>query len=95
VKYVNEEDNTQQMVFKILITFLVGITIYQIYKSTLPGSAGKGVKGKKGGSGASGSNWFGGGNMMGNMTKSKVAVYGEDKKIDTRFSDVAGNENAK
>ena len=32
---------------------------------------------------------------MGNMQKSKVAVYGEDKKIDVRFKDVAGNENAK
>ena len=33
--------------------------------------------------------------MMGNMQKSKVTVYGEDKKIETRFKDVAGNENAK
>ena len=33
--------------------------------------------------------------MMGNMTKSKVNVYGEDKKIDVRFTNVAGNENAK
>jgi len=32
---------------------------------------------------------------MGNMTKSKVNVYGEENKIDTRFSNVAGNENAK
>jgi len=32
---------------------------------------------------------------MGNVGKSKVAVYGEDKKIDVRFKDVAGNENAK
>ena len=33
--------------------------------------------------------------MMGNMTKSSATVYGEDKKIDIRFTDVAGNENAK
>ena len=33
--------------------------------------------------------------MMGNMTKSKISVYGEDKKIEARFKDVAGNENAK
>ena len=33
--------------------------------------------------------------MMGNMTKSKVTIYGEDKKIETRFKDVAGNENAR
>lgn len=32
---------------------------------------------------------------MGNMTKSQASVYGEDKKIKTRFKDVAGNENAK
>lgn len=95
VKYVNEEDNAQQTIFKVLMAFLVGITIYQIYKGVMPG-AGKAGKGKKGsGSSSSGSNWFGGGNMMGNMTKSKVAIYGEDKKIDVRFKDVAGNENAK
>lgn len=29
------------------------------------------------------------------MSKSNVNVYGEDKKIDVRFKDVAGNENAK
>ena len=32
---------------------------------------------------------------MGNMQKSQASVYGEDKKISTRFKDVAGNENAK
>ena len=32
---------------------------------------------------------------MGNMQSSKAEVYGEDKKIDIRFKDVAGNENAK
>ena len=57
------------------------------------GTGGKGAS-KKGSSGSN--NWFGGGgNMMGNMQQSKVAVYGEDKKIDIRFKDVAGNENAK
>lgn len=54
---------------------------------------GKGGKGAK----KTGSNdsWFSGMNQMGSIQKSKVSVFGEDKKIDTRFKDVAGNENAK
>ena len=43
--------------------------------------------------------WFGGGrggiNDLLGMNKSKVNVYGDDKKIKTRFKDVAGLENAK
>ena len=69
---------------------------YQIYRGVKPG--GMGGTGGKGASkkGSGSNNWFGGGgNMMGNMQQSKVAVYGEDKKIDIRFKDVAGNENAK
>lgn len=77
------------------MTLLVLIVFYQIYKSYYgpgPGAGGKAAKGKKGNSGNS---WFGAGNMLGNMSKSKISVYGEDKKIETRFKDVAGNENAK
>ena len=32
---------------------------------------------------------------MGNIGKSSATTYGEDKKIEIRFKDVAGNENAK
>lgn len=37
--------------------------------------------------------WFGGG--MTNIGKSSATTYGEDKKIDIRFKDVAGHDNAK
>ena len=96
VKYVNDETDQAQLVFRGMMALLVGVTLYQIYRSANPGAGGKAGKGasKKSGS-SSGSNWFGGGNMLGNMSKSKVAVYGEDKKIEVRFKDVAGNENAK
>ena len=96
VKYVNDETDQAQLAFRGLMAVLVGLTLYQIYRSANPGAGGKAGKGasKKSGS-SSGSNWFGGGNMLGNMSKSKVAVYGEDKKIEVRFKDVAGNENAK
>lgn len=96
VSYSNSDDDNS-MAFKFVLVGIVGLACYQIYKGRggqLPGSqssGGKGVnKGKKDG-------WFGGGGggMMGNMTKSSATVYGEDKKIETRFTDVAGNENAK
>jgi ATP-dependent Zn protease len=32
---------------------------------------------------------------LGQMQKASINVYGEDKKIDIRFKDVAGHENAK
>lgn len=66
VKYVNESDQGPNL-FMLLMAGFVLLTGYQIYKGVKPsGPAGKGGKGvnKKGGSG---SNWFGGGNMMGNM----------------------------
>mmetsp|Transcript_46932 Transcript_46932/g.62107 ORF Transcript_46932/g.62107 Transcript_46932/m.62107 type:complete len:142 (-) Transcript_46932:1762-2187(-) len=96
VKYVNEESDQATLVFRGAMAMLVGLFLYQIYRGANPGATGKGGKGVNKKSGSSSSNsWFGGGNMLGNMTKSKVAVYGEDKKIDVRFKDVAGNENAK
>jgi len=96
VKYVNDGENGPNLFMFLMIGFVM-LAGYQIYKVVKPGSlGGKGAKGaaKKKDS-SSGSNWFGGGDMMGNMTKSKVNVYGEENKIDTRFSNVAGNENAK
>lgn len=71
---------------------LAGWSIYRGVKPpSVGGKGGKGAANKKSGD----SSWFGGMNQMGSMQKSKVAVYGEDKKIDIRFKDVAGNENAK
>ena len=74
---------------------------YQIYRnrnkgvggSTKGGKAGTPTKDDKGG-------WFQGGGKggMGDMFsygKSNATVYGEDKKIKTKFKDVAGLENAK
>lgn len=69
---------------------------YQIYKSGrtgkgLPkGGAGKGTPGDK----KEGGGWLGGGkggfNDMFSYGKSNATVFGEDKKIKTRFKDVAG-----
>ena len=92
VKYVNDEDQGN-VLLTLLFAGLVGMAGYQIYKGRL-GSGQSGKKGVNKKSSSSSSDWFGGG-MMGNMSKSKASVYGEDKKIDVRFKDVAGNENAK
>jgi AFG3 family protein len=96
VKYVNEQEKQMQTFVFNLLFGLVGIgALYSIFKGR------NGNVGKKTGKAAKKSNkqdggWFGGGgNMMGNMSKSTATTYGEDKKIDTRFKDVAGNENAK
>ena len=85
-----------------LIGSLFVLFFYQIYKA---GRGGKGLGGK-GTGGAKGTDankdkggFFGGKgggfNDMFNYGKSNATVFGEDKKIKTRFKDVAGNENAK
>jgi hypothetical protein len=90
-----------------MMNMLVGglfvLFFYQIYKA---GRGGKGI-GKGPGSSAGkdagkdkGGGWFQGGqrgglNDMFSYGKSNATVFGEDKKIKTRFKDVAGNENAK
>jgi len=91
VKYVNDEQSISA--FTILMVGFVVLAGFSIYRGVKPPSIGKGGKSAK----KSGDNnsWFSGMNQMGNMQKSKVSVYGEDKKIETRFKDVAGNENAK
>jgi len=94
VKYVNDSEGGPNF-FMLLMAGFVVLTGYQIYKGANPGNIGKGAKGAAKKKDSASSNWFGGGNMMGNMTKSKVNVYGEENKIDTRFHNVAGNENAK
>ena len=83
--------------FNIFIGILALGAFYQVYKGRDGGAAGKAGKNatKKGSD--KGSSWgdtFGGG-RFGSMNKSTASLYGEDKKIDARFKDVAGCENAK
>ena len=79
--------------FNIFMGMIAVAALYNIYKGRNPGAGTKGVKGGKSSSKNSGS-WFNQGMGMG-MTKANVNVFGEDKKIDIRFKDVAGHENAK
>lgn len=98
VKYVNDQERQMQSFMFNLMFGLVGLgAFYSIFKGRsggIGGKAGKNVK-KTGKSDKGGGGWFGQNNIMGNMQKSTATVYGEDKKIDIRFKDVAGNENAK
>jgi len=97
VKYDNTEEHLSQVAFNLLLACLAGLFFYQVYKGRNPGSgSAKGGKsaGKKDSGSSGGSDWFGGG-RFGSMTKANVNTYGEDKKIEVRFKDVAGNENAK
>merc|ERR1711966_140317 len=98
VKYVNDQERQMQSFMFNLMFGLVGLgAFYSIFKGRsggIGGKAGKNVK-KTGKSDKGGGGWFGQNNIMGNMQKSSATVYGEDKKIDIRFKDVAGNENAK
>jgi len=81
----------------------MALFIYQIISGRNP-KAGPGAAAKKGGKDASkggqAGNWFnqgsgGGMNDMFGIGKSNATVYGDEKKIKTRFKDVAGLENAK
>jgi hypothetical protein len=104
VKYTNQsEESAGTFMMNMLVGGLFVLFFYQIYKS---GRGGKGVGGKGTGSAGKdagkdkGGSWFQGGkgggfNDMFNYSKSNATVFGEDKKIKTRFKDVAGNENAK
>ena len=103
VKYTNQsEESTGTFMMNMLIGSLFVLFFYQIYKA---GRGGKGLGGKGTGSAGKdagkdkGNSWFQGGkggmNDMFSYGKSNATVFGEDKKIKTRFKDVAGNENAK
>lgn len=104
VKYQNQsEEGAGTFMMNMLIGSLFVLFFYQIYKA---GRGGKGLGGKgtgvKGGDSGKekGSSWFQGGQRGGmgdmfNYGKSNATVFGEDKKMKTRFKDVAGNENAK
>ena len=103
VKYTNQsEEGMGTFMMNMLVGGLFVLFFYQIYKSGKAGGASKGTRGSSSGKNAApkeGGSWFqekkGGFNDMFNYGKSNATVFGEDKKIKTRFRDVAGNENAK
>lgn len=80
--------------FNVFMGMVAVAAFYNIYKGRQPGVGGKAVKGGKKTSENKGS-WFDRMGGMGQMQKANVNVFGEDKKIDIRFKDVAGHENAK
>lgn len=94
VKYVNDTEASSQMMIQLILFLITAATFYNLYKR---GSSGALKSGQKKGAAKknndSSGGWFGGG--MGNIGKSSATTYGEDKKIDIRFKDVAGHENAK
>lgn len=97
VSYVNSgEESMAGFFFNVAMGLVAVAAFYNIYKGRNPGAGGKAAKGGKSSS-SKGSSWFNGGGMggMGQMQKANVSVFGEDKKIDIRFKDVAGHENAK
>lgn len=100
VKYTNQsEEGMGNFMMNMLVGSLFVLFFYQIYKSGRGGGAKPTGKGGKPANKDQGG-WFQGGqkggfNDMFNYGKSNAAVFGEDKKIKTRFKDVAGNENAK
>jgi len=80
--------------FNLFIGMVAVGAMYQIFKARKGIGSNKGAKGKSA-SKKEGNSWFGGGSQFMGMQKSKANVYGEDKKIDIKFTDVAGNEGAK
>lgn len=95
VKYVNDSEiGSSQVLFNSVffaMTAFAFITLYKRGRGTnfKPGQKKNPVKKNESGGG-----WFGGG-QMGNIGKSSATTYGEDKLIDIRFKDVAGQHNAK
>ena len=90
VKYVNDNELTfQSAMFTFIIAAMAVAGIYQLVRrgGKLPPPGKKGVPQKK-----ENSSWF---NPMSNVGQSTATTYGEDKKIDVRFKDVAGHDNAK
>jgi AFG3 family protein len=90
VSYVNSnEEDLKVYFFNILIGVIAISAFYNIYKGRNPPPKTKGKSASKKDS------WFGGMGGMNQMQKANVNVFGEDNKIDVRFKDVAGQENAK
>lgn len=81
--------------FNLFIGAVAIAAFYNIYKGKTPGAGAKGAKGGRPSNKQSGGSWFQGMGGLGQMQKASINVYGEDKKIDIRFKDVAGHENAK
>jgi AFG3 family protein len=90
---VNTQDEEEVRAFIMNMLFAaaaIGAAYHLYRRGKAPKSGAKGKSAKKNDEGG----WFGGG-MMGNISKTNATTYGEEKKIDIRFKDVAGNENAK
>ncbi len=100
VKYSNRSDtDMNSMMLNLLVGGMAGLFLYQMYKGRNGSNMNTGRNlGKKGkGAGQEDKNkggWFGNRDIFG-VGKSNVTIYGEDKKIETKFKDVAGLENAK
>lgn len=93
VSYVNaNEESAAAFMFNVFFALMAAAAFYNIYK-------GKGKASGKGASSAkkkeSGGGWLDSMSGMNKMQKASVTVYGEDKKIKTRFKDVAGHDQAK
>ena len=90
ISYVNANEN--ELVTFLFNMLLVGCILTIVYTMV----KGRQQPPKSGGKPASKSDsWFDNMGGMGNMQKAKVNVFGEENKIDVRFKDVAGHENAK
>ena len=76
--------------FTAMLAFILVAGLYQLARRGQKPAGKKGAASKKDSS-SSGS-WF---NSVGNVSKSTATTYGEYKKIDLRFKDVAGHDNAK
>jgi len=95
VKYTNQsEEQVTNVMFKILVGGLFLMFFYQIYKSRNQGGSGHGKPGTPSKKDQGGGGWFNQNDIF-NYGKSNATVYGDDKKIKVKFSNVAGNENAK
>jgi AFG3 family protein len=97
VKYLNTDEQMRPFFFNMFIGVLALGAFYQVFKGRNGGAGGLGKTGKNAKKGSSGGGWgdMMGGGRFGSMNKSPANVYGEDKKIEVRFKDVAGAENAK
>jgi AFG3 family protein len=96
VRYVNQgEAETNQVLMNVAIGSMFLLFFYSIMKGR---NAGPKAGGKGGSKAPEKKNWFGGGggmNDMFGMGKANVTIYGEGKKMKTKFKDVAGLEGAK
>lgn len=91
VKYSNDSETSNSLLaFNVLMVAATGAAAYTLWKKGAKPTGKKTVSKKD--SSNSGGGWFG---QMGNIGKSSATTYGEDKKIEIKFADVAGHESAK